>query len=124
MADKNIIKNQQADRRKSRVRKKVLGTADRPRLTVRKSLRNVFAQIIDDEKMTTLIGLSSDSKEMQSVISDKDNKSAAAKKVGLKLAEMAKAKGIELVVFDRNRFRYHGRIKAVADGAREGGLKF
>jgi large subunit ribosomal protein L18 len=124
MADKNIIKNQQADRRKSRVRKKVLGTAERPRFTVRKSLRNVFAQIIDDEKMTTLIGLSSDSKEMQSVISDKDNKSAAAKKVGLKLAEMAKAKGIELVVFDRNRFRYHGRIKAVADGAREGGLKF
>lgn len=124
MADKNIIKNEQADRRKSRVRKKVLGTAERPRLTVRKSLRNVFAQIIDDEKMTTLIGLSSDSKEMQSVISDKDNKSVAAKKVGLKLAEMAKAKGIELVVFDRNRFRYHGRIKAVADGAREGGLKF
>ena len=124
MADKNIIKNQQADRRKSRVRKKVLGTAERPRLTVRKSLKNVFAQIIDDEKMATLIGLSSDSKEMTSVISDKDNKTVAARKVGLKLAELAKSKGIEAVVFDRNRFRYHGRIKAVADGAREGGLKF
>ncbi len=124
MADKNIVKNKQADRRKSRVRKKVLGTAERPRLTVRKSLRNVFAQIIDDEKMATLIGLSSDSKEMEKIISDKDNKTAAAKKVGLKLAELAKAKGIEAVVFDRNRFRYHGRIKAVADGAREGGLKF
>jgi large subunit ribosomal protein L18 len=124
MADKTIIKNQQADRRKSRVRKKVLGTSERPRLTVRKSLKNVFAQIIDDEKMATLIGLSSDSKEMTSMISDKDNKTAAAKKVGLKLAELAKAKGIEAVVFDRNRFRYHGRIKAVADGAREGGLKF
>ncbi|MBK7143486.1 MAG: 50S ribosomal protein L18 [bacterium] len=124
MADKNIIKNKQADRRKSRVRKKVLGTSERPRLTVRKSLRNVFAQIIDDEKMSTLIGIASDSKEMQTVISEKDNKTAAAKKVGLKLAELAKAKGIESVVFDRNRFRYHGRIKAVADGAREGGLKF
>lgn len=124
MADKNIIKNKQADRRKSRVRRKVFGTAARPRLSVRKSLRNVFAQIIDDEKMATVIGLSSDSKEMQSVIADKDNKTVAAKKVGLKLAELAKAKGIEAVVFDRNRFRYHGRIKAVADGAREGGLKF
>src|SRR5512138_177193 len=124
MADKNIIKNTKAERRRQRVRKKVSGTAERPRLAVGKSLKNVFAQIIDDEKKVTIVGLSSTSKELVAALADGDNKTAVARKLGLKIAELAKAKGIESVVLDRNRFRYHGRIKALADGAREGGLKF
>ncbi len=118
------IKAKQGWRRKMRVRSKVSGTTARPRLTVFKSLNNMTAQIIDDEKSITLCGLSTSSKAMEDVIKAAENKTAAAKLVGMKIAEMAKAKGIEMVVFDRNRNRYHGRVKAVADGAREGGLKF
>jgi large subunit ribosomal protein L18 len=121
MADKNIIKQKQAFRRRMRVRKLVSGTAERPRLTVAKSLKHVFVQLIDDEKKITLVGLASNSSSFESA---KGNKSAIAKQVGKKVAELAKTKGIEAVVFDRNRYRFHGRIKAVADGAREGGLKF
>jgi large subunit ribosomal protein L18 len=122
MADKNTRKQKQADRRRMRVRKIVVGTAERPRLTVAKSLNNVFAQLIDDERGVTLVGLSSNSKSFEAP--GKANKTAVAKQVGIKIAELAKAKGIESVVFDRNQFRFHGRIKALADGAREGGLKF
>ncbi len=124
MADKNVVKNQQAERRRMRVRKKVHGTAECPRLAVTKSLKNIAVQIIDDDKMVTLVGLATNSKDFRDKVGDKDNKTAAAKKIGLEVARLAKDKGIEAVVFDRNRFRYHGRIKAVADGAREGGLKF
>ena len=123
MADKNIVKQKQATRRRSRVRAKVIGTAERPRLTVAKSLNNMFVQIIDDEKMTTLVGLATNSKDVAKDAKDK-NKTEAAKIVGKKIAELAKEKGIEQVVFDRNQYRFHGRVKAVADGAREGGLKF
>ncbi len=123
MADKNRIKNEQAERRRKRVRRHVLGTATRPRLSVAKSLKNVFAQIIDDENHATLVGLASNSKELRDKLA-KSKKTAAAKLVGQKLAEMAKAKGIESVVFDRGSNRYHGRVKALAEGAREGGLKF
>ena len=80
--------------------------------------------MIDDEKAVTLVGVASNSKAMTGVIEKKDTKTAAAKKVGLKLAELAKEKGIKSVIFDRNRYRFHGRVKAVADGAREGGLDF
>ncbi len=124
MADKNVQKNRKAVRRRRRVRGKVFGTGARPRLTVCKSLKNVFAQIIDDEKHVTLIGLASNSKAISEGDDKPENKTAQAKIVGLKIAEMAKDKGIETVVFDRNAYRYHGRIKAVADGARKGGLKF
>lgn len=124
MADKLKIKAAQGSRRKMRVRKKVFGTAQRPRLTVCRSLQNLTAQIIDDEKSVTLIGLSTGSKALSGAIKDSDNKTAQARAIGKKIAELAKAKGIESVVFDRNRFRYHGRVKAVAEGAREGGLKF
>ena len=124
MADKLKVKAVQSWRRKMRVRAKVHGTSKRPRLTVCKSLNNVTAQIIDDEKSLTLVGLSTDSKLVKGIVKDSDNKTAQAKLVGQKIAELAKAKGIELVVFDRNRYRYHGRVRAVADGAREGGLKF
>ncbi len=123
MADKNIIKDEQAERRRKRVRRHVLGTAERPRLCVAKSLKNIFVQIIDDEKAVTLIGISSNSKELKDKLG-KGNKTVAAKLVGLKIAELAKAKGIEGVVFDRGTNRFHGRVKALADGAREGGLKF
>lgn len=107
-----------------RVRAKITGTSLRPRLTVFKSLNNMTAQIIDDEKHVTVCGVSTNSKGMEGLFSEKDNKTSQAKAVGKKIAELAKAKGIELVVFDRNRNRYHGRVKAVAEGAREGGLKF
>jgi large subunit ribosomal protein L18 len=124
MADKNIVKRKKSERRHKRVRGKVFGTSERPRLTVKKSLKNVSVQVIDDVKAATLVGLSSNSKTMAGIIDSKDNKTAAAKKVGLKLAELAKEKGIHAVVFDRNRYRFHGRVKAIADGAREGGLEF
>jgi large subunit ribosomal protein L18 len=124
MADKNVVKNQMAVRRKSRVRGKLLGTAARPRLTVNKSLKNVTVQVIDDINRVTLVGLASTSKEIRPLLAEGDNKTVVAKKVGAKVAELAKAKGVDTVIFDRNRYRYHGRVKAVADGAREGGLKF
>lgn len=122
MADKNVIKNQMAERRRRRIRGKVFGSAERPRMTVRKSLKNVFVQIIDDTSRMTLVGLASNSKAMLGVFADDDNKTVKAKKVGKKIAELAKEKGIETVVFDRSRCQYHGRVKAVAEGAREGGL--
>ena len=123
MADKNIKKAVRAGRRRLRVRSRVIGTAERPRLSVYKSLRHTFLQIIDDEKQTTLIGLASNAKTIVSALGG-GKKSDVAKKLGVMAAKLAKEKGIEKVVFDRNQFRYHGRIKAVADGAREGGLQF
>jgi len=113
-----------AERRRVRVRSKVHGTSECPRLTVCKSIKHVTVQIIDDVKHVTLVGLASNSKTMLELLKDKDSKTVIAKKTGLKAAELAKAKGIQTVVFDRNRYRYHGRVKAVADGAREAGLKF
>jgi large subunit ribosomal protein L18 len=124
MADKNIVKQKMAERRRRRVHGKVFGTGDRPRLTVRKSLKNVLVQVIDDEKRVTLIGLASYSKAMAGLLVSKETKTETAKKVGKRIAELAREKGIELVVFDRNQYQYHGRVKAVAEGAREGGLKF
>ena len=124
MADKNIIKQKMAARRRRRVRGKVFGTTERPRLTVGKSLNNVVVQVIDDVKRVTLVGLGSNSKAIREIVEEADNKSVVAKKVGAKVAELAKAKGIDKVVFDRNQNLFHGRVKAVADGAREGGLEF
>jgi large subunit ribosomal protein L18 len=110
-------------RRKSRIRKKVMGTPERPRLSVFRSTRHIYAQIIDDTHGCTLVSASSQEKALAS--------SAAAQKkveqavlVGKLVAERAKAKGIGKVVFDRNGFLYHGRVKAVSDGAREAGLQF
>jgi len=124
MADKNKVKKTMAERRRRRVRGSVHGTPERPRLTVNKSLKNITVQVIDDTRKITLVGLSSTSKAMRELLTDKDTKTAVARKVGTKVAELAKAQGVEQVVFDRNRNRYHGRVKAVAEGAREGGLKF
>jgi len=122
MADKNIVKTKKAERRRRRVRGRVIGNADRPRMTVARSLRNIYVQIVDDVSRRTVVGVGSSSKIMQAMLEKGDSKTVVAKKVGLKAAELAKSKGIETVVFDRNCHRYHGRIKAVADGAREGGL--
>ncbi len=109
--------------RKERIRKKVSGSTERPRLTVYKSLKHLHAQVIDDSNGRTLVAASTLSKELKGKLGDAD-KTAAAKQVGLLVAEKCKASKIEKVVFDRNGNPYHGRIAAVADGAREGGLQF
>lgn len=105
--------------RHARLRKKVAGTAERPRLAVFRSLKHVYAQIIDDTKGHTLVAASS-----QDAGHEGGGNAEGAKAVGARLAEKAKAAGIESVVFDRGGFAYHGRVAALADGAREGGLNF
>jgi len=111
------------EKRKARIRRKVSGTADRPRLTVYKSLKHMYAQLVDDTAGKTLVSVGTTSKNLKDEVKD-DDKTAAAKKVGQALAKAAKDKGIEAVVFDRNGFDYHGRIQAVAAAARDAGLKF
>ena len=106
--------------RHKRVRGKVSGTPERPRLNVFRSETNIYAQIIDDTKGVTLVSASSLEKGFEGPGSNCE----AAKKVGEAIAERAKAKGIESVVFDRGGYLYHGRVKALAEGAREGGLQF
>ncbi len=111
------------EKRKARIRRKVSGTADRPRLTVYKSLKHMYAQLVDDASGKTLVAVSTGSKGLKNEVKE-DDKTSAAKKVGAALARAAKEKGIEAVVFDRNGFDYHGRVQAVAAAAREAGLKF
>lgn len=110
-------------RRHRRVRSKVFGTAERPRLNVFRSLRHVYAQIIDDEQGHTLVAVSTLEEGLRDDLAELD-KSSQAKVVGKALAERAQAKGIRQVVFDRGGYKYHGRVKALADGVREGGLEF
>jgi large subunit ribosomal protein L18 len=124
MADKNIVRDRKAERRRRRVRGKVFGSAERPRFSVAKSLNRVFVQIVDDENHVTLLGLDSSSAVLKGELDDKQNKTEVAHKVGEVVARLAKEKGIEHVVFDRNQNRFHGRVKALAEGARKGGLKF
>jgi len=119
-----VAKAERADKRRRRVRGRIIGTAEVPRLSVARSLKHIYVQIIDDAKQMTLVGVGTASKEIAAKFSKKDNKTARAKKIGEVVAELALAKGITQVVFDRNRFRYHGRVKALADGARAKGLKF
>ena len=107
-------------KRHQRVRKNISGTAERPRLNVYRSLNHIYAQIIDDTKGTTLVSASSLDKEFEGLGGNKE----AAKKVGLLVAKKALEKGIEEVVFDRGGYIYHGRVQELAEGAREGGLKF
>jgi large subunit ribosomal protein L18 len=110
-------------RRKSRIRKKVWGTQERPRLSVFRSARHIYAQIIDDTCGCTLVAASSQEKSLAAA-ADSQKKVEKAVTVGRLVAERAKAKGIVKVVFDRNGFLYHGRVKAVSAGAREAGLQF
>lgn len=113
-----------AQRRAFRVRNKVRGTVERPRLTVFRSNKHISAQIIDDVNGRTLAAASSLVKKAERSGKAHGGNVAAAKAVGAKIAEVAKAAGITKVAFDRGPYRYHGRIKALADAAREGGLQF
>jgi large subunit ribosomal protein L18 len=124
MKDQHKLKRKLADRRKKRVKKKIFGRNDCPRLTVYKSLNQIYAQLVDDQNERTITGTSSLSPEVKKLLDNKNNKITISKKVGIYLARVAKEKGIKKVVFDRNRYRYHGRVKALAEGAREGGLEF
>jgi large subunit ribosomal protein L18 len=110
-------------RRHARVRKNLMGTADRPRLNVFRSLSAIYAQVIDDQAGRTLLAASTVDRELREKLKGL-KKSEQAKLVGQTLAERAKGKGIQTVVFDRGGYRYIGRVKAFADGAREGGLQF
>lgn len=111
-------------RSKIKIKKRITGTAEKPRLTVYRSLNNIYAQIIDDLSGKTIVSASSLSKEAADEIKNVKGKSAKSKAVGKLLAQKAKEKNIQAVVFDRNGYKYHGRVQAVAEGAREGGLKF
>ena len=110
-------------RRHERVRKKVSGTPERPRLNVYRSLEHIYAQVIDDTTGNTLVAASTVDKELRAQVASL-KKSEQAKAVGKAVAERAVAKGIKEVVFDRGGYPYHGRVKALADGSREGGLAF
>ena len=110
-------------RRHDRVRKKVYGTTERPRLNVYRSLDNIYAQVIDDSTGNTMVSASTVDKELRGQLAPL-KKTEQAKAVGKAVAERALAKGIKEVVFDRGGYPYHGRVKALADGSREGGLVF
>ena len=124
MRDRNhlIQKIVRRERRRYRLRKSVSGTPERPRLVVHRSLRNIEAQVIDDVAGHSLVGLSTLSQELKG--EKFENRVAQGREIGKRLAAKAREQGIETVVFDRGGFLYHGIIKAVAEGAREGGLKF
>jgi large subunit ribosomal protein L18 len=111
------------NRRRARVRARVRGTDVRPRLSVFRSNRHIYAQVITDESGRTLLAVSTQSPELRGQLK-RSGDVAAAKEVGLLLARRCREKGITRVVFDRNGFLYHGRVRAVAEGAREGGLEF
>ena len=117
---RKVNKNAMRLKRHVRVRGKISGTPECPRLNVFRSNANIYAQIIDDVNGVTLVSASSLEKDFTC----EGDKKAAAKKVGQNVAERAKAKGIDTVVFDRGGYVYHGRVKALAEGAREGGLQF
>ncbi|MCL2070671.1 MAG: 50S ribosomal protein L18 [Oscillospiraceae bacterium] len=117
---KPINKNENRLRRHKRVRGKISGTAERPRLNVFRSANHMYAQLIDDVKGVTICSASTTEK----AFTEFGGNVAAAKKIGLSIAEKGKSAGITDVVFDRSGYVYHGRVAAVAEGAREGGLKF
>ncbi|MFN3134325.1 MAG: 50S ribosomal protein L18 [Candidatus Kryptonium sp.] len=109
---------------RKRVRSKIFGTPERPRLSIYRSLKHIYAQIIDDTKGHTLVAMSSLSKEIRDEVKNAKTKTEVSRIVGLALAKKALEKGITKVVFDRNGYKYHGRVKALAEAAREGGLIF
>ena len=117
---KKLDSNAARLKRHKRVRAKISGTPERPRLNVFRSAKHIYAQIIDDVSGKTLVSASSLEKDFAC----EGTKTDAAKQVGVTVAERAKAKGIDTVVFDRGGYVYHGRVKALAEGAREGGLQF
>jgi large subunit ribosomal protein L18 len=116
-----LTKTEKRVKIKLRIRKRIKGTAEKPRISVYRSNKQIYAQAIDDVNGVTLASASSREKELASVTA---KKSELATMVGKRLAAVCKDKGIETVVFDRSGYQYHGRVKSLADGAREGGLKF
>ena len=123
MADKNKLKTKRLERRKFSIRKAIFGSSERPRLSVFRSDKHIYAQVINDFEGKTLAAASSTSAEVRGDLKNGGN-IEAAKRVGRAIAEKAKAAGVTAVSFDRGGNRYHGRIKALADAAREGGLQF
>lgn len=121
--EKNKAKAQRLQRRKYSIRKTLIGTAERPRMSVFRSDKHISVQIINDYEGKTLVAASSQQRDVRGDAANGGNV-AVAKTVGTRIAEKAKAAGITAVAFDRNGRRYHGRIKALADAAREGGLQF
>jgi len=122
-----MIHNKKLDRRprrKARTRKKVFGTPERPRFTVYKSAKHIYAQIIDDTSGKTLVSASTVAKDLREELKKATSKMDVCKLVGVAAAKRALEKNIKQVVYDRSGYLYHGRVKAVAEGAREGGLKF
>jgi large subunit ribosomal protein L18 len=120
---KTNLRHKARIRRKKHIRKTIVGTSARPRLCVFRSAKHIYAQVIDDSNGVTLASASSIGKELKANVASGGNKEGA-KVVGAAIAAQATSKGISQVVFDRNGFLYHGRVKALADAAREGGLKF
>lgn len=118
---KNLQKAARRKKVRDSIRKKIAGTSERPRMSVYRSNKEIYVQLINDDQGHTLVAASSRDKELSG---EKGPKSEVAKKVGKLAAERAKEAGIENVVFDRGGYLYHGRVKALADAAREGGLKF
>jgi large subunit ribosomal protein L18 len=111
------------ERRKLRIRRKINGTIEKPRLTVFRSAKHIYAQVVDDVAGSTVAHASTLSRDVRGAIAEA-NKTEAAKKVGEAIAKMLLAKGIKSIVFDRNGYLYHGRVRALADAARKAGLKF
>ena len=123
----NLKKSRSVQRAKRhrRIRKKVQGTAERPRLVVFRSLKNIEGQVVDDDAARTIVGFSTLAAEMKEFEAKSRNpRVETAKEAGKLLAQKAKKAGVEQVIFDRGGYRYHGRVKAFAEGAREGGLEF
>jgi large subunit ribosomal protein L18 len=118
----DLTKLEKRTRIRKRIRRKINGTAEKPRLAVFRSNRQIYVQVVDDQKGNTLLSVSSKEKEIASKTGIK--KTEQAKLVGKSLAAKCLEKGIENVVFDRSGYKYHGRVKSLADAAREGGLKF
>ena len=110
-------------RRKARIRNKISGTSERPRLSVFRSARHIYAQVVDDTGGGTLASASTLSRDLRGTL-ESDDKTGAARKVGALIAKMCLERSVEKVVFDRNGFLYHGRVKALAEAAREAGLSF
>jgi len=124
MADKNKQKQGARDRRRKQIHKKISGTAERPRLVVFRSNKAIYGQIVDDVKQVTLVSASSMSKEIAETVIKAKSKVERAKLAGKYLSQVAKEQNISQIVFDRAGYLYHGRVKAFAEGVREGGLTF
>jgi large subunit ribosomal protein L18 len=120
--ENHLVKNNKRSRRRAAIRKHMWGTSERPRLVVFRSLKHIYAQIVDDDKGHTLCAMSSKAKDFKAESTVK--RTEASFQIGLKLGEKALAGGITKVAFDRSGYKYHGRVKALAEGARKAGLVF